>query len=180
MLHKKIPQEARLAYKGKMFEVWEWDQEMFDGTYEVFEMIRRNNSSIIIPITKDGLIIVNYEEQPHRGKFISLPGGFSEDGEDIDLNAKRELLEETGYTSNEWEMWFENDVLGYSKMEWFSYCYIARNCEKTGDTKFDPGEKIETKLLTLDEFINIIQDPLFRNYMFKKMDPEEIRRKILG
>ena len=29
---KPIPSYAKMVFKGKLFEVWQWEQKMFDGT----------------------------------------------------------------------------------------------------------------------------------------------------
>lgn len=172
---RKAPEHSKLVFKGVLHEVWQWDQEMFDGTFKVFEMIKRKNTSTILAITEDKKIIVNFEEQPHRGSFVAIPGGVNEDGESELENAKRELVEETGYESEDWELWVEQDVLNHYKLEWYDYLYIARNCVKSSETKLDPGEKIITKLFSFEDFLEITQRENFRNIFLKKYV-----RNILG
>lgn len=181
---KKIPDHARVAFKGVIHEIWQWEQEMFDGTFSLYEVVKRKNTVTILAVTTDKKIIVNYEQQPHRGKFIAISGGIAEDyGSDLD-NAKRELEEETGFVSESWELFMKYDVLGNRKIEWFDLFYIARDCKKTGKIKLDPGEKIETKLFGFNEFIEIIQHPEFRNRNLKDLiklkGVEEFRKYLFG
>lgn len=36
-----IPEQAGCVFHGEIFDVYQWQQEMFDGSYERFEMLRR-------------------------------------------------------------------------------------------------------------------------------------------
>ncbi len=161
-MKKKIPDNARLVFKGVLHHVYHWDQEMFDGSVATFEAIKRNDAVTVIAVV-DNKIIINNEEQPGRAPFKALPGGMSEDGTDMLTNAKRELLEETGYASDDWELWFVSDILGAAKIEWNNHFYIARNCKKVAEQSLDAGEKIETTLVTFDEFIEFRNNPKARN-----------------
>ena len=170
--HRKIPESAKCVFKGVLFQVWQWEQKQFDDSFKTFEMVKREDCVTILGITKDKKIIVNLEEQPHRGSFISIPGGVANSDEELLDSAKRELLEETGYESENWEVWFVSDVLQSHKIEWWNHFYIARDCEKTSDVHFDPGEKIETKFFDFEEFLKITQDESFRNREISKIIKE--------
>jgi len=41
------------------------------------------------------------------------------------------------------------------------YYFIARNCKKVKEPELDAGEKIETKLISFEEFINLAEEPRF-------------------
>ncbi len=156
---KKIPDNAKLAFKGILFEVWQWEQRMFDDSTETFEMLRRPDTSVALATVGDKILIQN-QEQPHRNEpFISIPGGRCDWGEDPLASAKRELLEETGYSSEEWTLWKEISPVG--KIEWTVYAYIARNCIKKQEPQLDAGEKITTRLIDFEEFLMLSEDPSF-------------------
>lgn len=179
---KKIPDNAKLVFNGVLHRVYQWDQEMFDGSIAIFEAIRRNDASTVIAVVGDK-IIINNEEQPGRKPFISFPGGASEEGEDMLENAKRELLEETGYASEDWELWFTTDILRAAKIEWNNHFFIARNCQKVADQKLDPGEKIEVTLVSFEEFIESRNHPLSRNQdlfpTLEKVATDEVEKEKL-
>lgn len=159
---KKIPDHAKVVFKGILHDIYHWEQEMFDGTFSTFEAIKHKDTVTIVAIVGDK-IIINNEEQPNRAPFVAVPGGVAEDDCDILQNAQRELLEETGYESINWEEWFVSDVLEHSKLEWDNHFFVARDCKKTQEPQLDSGEKIETRLITLEEFIEIRNEPSFRN-----------------
>lgn len=157
-----IPKDAKLVFKGVLFDVYQWQQEMFDGTFMMYERLRRRPSVTVLPITSDGKIMLCEEEQPSRGKFLSTPGGQINDNEAPDHAVARELLEETGY-SGDLELWMETHPYG-NKIEWDVHNYIARDCKKVAEQDLDAGERITPRWVSFDEFIKIVlEDDNFRN-----------------
>ncbi|MFO0971471.1 MAG: hypothetical protein U0520_03950, partial [Candidatus Saccharimonadales bacterium] len=61
---KLIPQDAKKVFDGVIFDVFQWQQQMFDGTTETFEMLRRPDTVQVICID-EGKVLVLEEEQPH-------------------------------------------------------------------------------------------------------------------
>ncbi|HBG82156.1 TPA: hypothetical protein DDW69_04985 [candidate division CPR2 bacterium] len=155
----KLPESAKRVFKGVIFEVWQWPQIMYDGSTETFEMLKRPDTAIVIP-TVDDKILTLIQSQPNEPKpFTSVPGGRCDDDEDPLVAAKRELLEETGYASDEWILWKELDPVG--KIVWTVYTFIAKNCYYVKPPKLDAGEKIETRLIGFNEFLNLSDDVSF-------------------
>lgn len=156
---KQLPPNAKLAFKGKIFEVWQWEQKMFDGSTAIFERLKRPNTAIVIPVVGENILIQN-QQQPHRKKiFPSLPGGRCEREENPLKAAKRELLEETGYAANDWILFKE--IHPMNKIIWTVYAYIAKNCSYKEAPCLDAGEKITTRLISFDEFLLLSENPDF-------------------
>lgn len=149
----KIPKQAKKVFTGEIFDTYQWDQEMYDGSKETFEMLKRANTVQVIATMNDKVVII-LEEQPTLKQRYSVIGGRQDEGESSLKCAKRELLEETGLASEDWELWYEQEP--YGKMEWTVSRYIARNCKKVSEQKLDVGEKIEVKPVSFDEFIRIM------------------------
>lgn len=154
----KLPPQAKKVFQGKIFSVYQWQQEMYDGTTETFEMLKRPDTIQIIA-TQGDKIILSRQSQPTKENYYSFLGGRAEEGEDPLVTAKRELLEESGLESSDWELFKVYHPV--HKMEWDIYFFIAKNCQKTTEPKLDPGEKIETIVCSFDEFIAIIEDDSF-------------------
>lgn len=165
-----IPEQAKLVFKGVLFDVFQWEQELFDGSYATFEKLRRKNSAVIIPCLPDGKFLMIEDEQPGREMKLAFPGGQIEDGESPEEAARRELLEETGYEADSLVFWKE--IQPVSKMDWTIYKFIARGCRKTKEPQMDPGERIKTKEVTLDELITFADLSHFQD---KTLVPDLIR-----
>lgn len=179
---KKIPDHAKKVFEGVIFDVYHWDQEMFDGTVSTHEAIKRKGSVTILSIVGDK-ISVNKEEQPGKEPFTTLPGGRIEEAENPIDAAKRELVEETGYSSDSWVEWFSKDAYTMAKFEWNNYYFIAKNCCKNQEPKLDPGEKIESYLVTLEQLIEIRNELGNRAYgitelLEKAANDEEEKQKL--
>lgn len=155
-----LPPHAKPVFKGILFDVWHWEQKMFDGSTETFERIVRPDTVSTIATAGDKIIIEEQEQPARESSFFSLPGGVADHGESPLDEAKREFLEETGYASDDWEFW--QHFLSTSRVIWTSHYFIARNCRKIQEPHLDAGEKIALRFLPFDEFLMLSEDPKFR------------------
>lgn len=184
-----LPPHAKLVFKGVIFEVWQWDQKMFDGTTAIFEKIWRYPTVEMIATVGDKIMIEN-QDQPDRPGSITLVSGRADSSEEaVPLEeAKRELLEETGYASENWELLDQHSLT--AKVLHQIYVFVARNCQKIQEPHLDSGERIETRLVSFDEFLELSENPKFwvspivTNILlrarFNKDKKEELRKKIFG
>jgi len=154
----KIPENAKKMFSGILFDIYQWDQEMFDGSTAPFEMVSRTPSTDVIAIVGDKIMILK-QEQPTKPLFPSLPGGRVEKGDMPLETAKRELLEETGYESSKWGLlgeWF-----GVSKLYFHESVFIAKDCKKVAEQNLDSGEKIEVTFVDFDDFLQLCRNEQF-------------------
>lgn len=140
-------------FEGVLFDVYQWEQQMFDGTTATFERLKRPDTVVVIPVLPDGRILLARQEQPGGAPYVSGLGGRMEEGEEPEHAAARELREESGYTATTLTLWDAQQPVG--KLDWAVYTFIATGLSKEGEQALDPGEKIELMPVTLDEFIEI-------------------------
>lgn len=183
----KIPPQAKKVFEGIIYDVYHWEQEVYDGTTQTFEMLKRAATLLVIAVTEDKKILLLDEEQPSVGRFVNFPGGRMEKNETSYVDGtKRELLEETGYTSDDFEVYIEENE--GSKIDWPFVMSIARGCKKVSEPQLDPGEKIHEILhLTFEEFYETVLANSFRDKKFQEhfrkivADPiklEEFKEKL--
>ena len=103
---QNIPDTARVAFVGKLFDVIQWDQKLYNGQTAVFEILRRPDTVVVFPVLSDGRILLTRQEQPGKAPFIGAAGGRLDDpDEDPEHAAHRELREETGHTAQKLTLW---------------------------------------------------------------------------
>ncbi len=172
-----IPENAKMVFKGEMFDVYQWEQELFDGTIKTFEKIKRPDTVAVFPVLDDGKILLLEQEQPGKNPYIGTPGGRVDEGEDILTAAKRELLEESGYEAEEYILWDSQHPV--SKIDWVVYTFIAKGLKKVSEPNLDAGEKMKPLLVSLDELIDIAVSKNFSerevviNFLEAKFEPKK-------
>ncbi len=144
-----IPKHAKRVFKGVLFETYQWQQDMYDGSVATFEM-SKNFDYVQIVAVKDGKLVIINDEQPHRGMHTHFPGGRADHPGDGWLDAaKREMREETGLSFKDWRL-----IAVYqpsSVMEQFAVWFLATDFEDEVPQALDGGEKIEVTLRPFEE-----------------------------
>ncbi len=105
----------------------------------------------VIAITEDGhFLMVEQYRHGLQEVFTELVAGVAEEGEEPLEAAKRELLEETGYAGDDWQLL---SVLSQnpSTTNNLTYCFVAKGVRKVGEQSLDETEDIAVKLLTETE-----------------------------
>lgn len=173
-----IPINARKVFKGIIFDVYQWEQELYDGTSTTFEKLKRPDTVLIVPVTTDGKIILGIQEQPGKATTLDFIAGRA-DGEESTLDAaKRELSEETGHEAKNWLLL--DTFQPFSKIDWAIYILIAKGCQKISEQKLDGGEKIDLKFVDFEQFSEMVQNGKLGNtelrvkFLEAKLDPNKM------
>ncbi len=155
MSHLSIPlpeiTKSEVVYKG-----------LFDLHYDELalpEGISRHYTSLLMPCdaavtlaeTDEGKLVINLEyRHPTRTWLLSAPGGRIDKGETPLETAKRELLEETGYSAKEFKL--VGSVYPFPGLcNQKIYFALAYGASQVQAPKREPFELIQTTLKTLDE-----------------------------
>lgn len=128
-----------------------------DGKEASFFVIENPDWVNVIALTANSEVVL-IEQFRHGSEetILEIPGGMLDAGEDKESAAKRELLEETGYSSGEMVFLGKSRPNPAIQDNWI-YHYAALNCEKTGETDFDEHESVVTKLVSLKEISGLIE-----------------------
>ena len=151
--------ERRLAseevYSGRLLKVRRDRVRLPDGTESAREYIRHPGAVAIVPLFEDGRVLLERQfRYPLERVFVEIPAGKLEPGEDHLETARRELLEETGYTAEDWRhLATLYPSVGYSneRVELF----LARGLKHEGHPGED-GEFIECVRIGLDEALQMV------------------------
>ncbi len=144
-----IPDNAKRVYKGIVFDVYQWPQQLYDGTTITYEAVKRLDTVNAICVVDNKIIILD-EEQPHQGVRVSFPLGKVDRSDSSTLSAaQREVEEETGYSFANWRLIQVRQFHG--KIEWFIYTYVAWGVKEHKSPMREGGEKISVRLETLKD-----------------------------
>lgn len=150
-----IPEHAKKVFSWIIFDVYQWEQELYDGSFTTFEMIKRLGTTCVIPILDNWNILIAKQEQPWKGLYIDFLW-WREDKWENDLlkTAKRELLEESGYSAQSFDLIISKNIWS-SKMQWQINYYVATWLKKIKKQKLDSWEKLEVLEVSREDFFNL-------------------------
>jgi ADP-ribose pyrophosphatase len=152
-LRQKIVYTGFLGHRLQIYEVI--GPSGRESEYFVVEV---KSNATILPITTDGKVVVeNTWRYPIKREFLELPvGGIEAKEEPLDT-AKRELMEETGYTGGEWEFlgsFYDNNSYSTAKTNIF----LARNVIPGKAENSDENELLEVELIDVEVLKKMVLD----------------------
>ena len=158
----------KTVYKNEWFQII--DNHYIKSKKNYFT-INMPDSSVILPITVDNEFIIIKQYRESLDDFsIELPAGFIEQNEKPIDAAKRELFEETGYTSKNFQ-YLGIGRLMINRTNSIQHLFVAKEATK----KSSPTEK-NTKVIKLtqdklfdlimkDEFVQLSGQGLILKYL---------------
>ena len=129
-----------------------------DGAGSTFFVVESPDWANIVAVTSSGEIVLIEQFRHGVEKMVAeIPGGMVDDGEDPTAAARRELIEETGYSAGRMiaiGKSFPNPAIQNNTIHHF----LALDCEKTAEVAFDDHESIVTRLVPLSELENLVHN----------------------
>lgn len=132
----------------------------------------------VIAVTEDGdMVMIEQYRHGLRDVFFEIVAGVVDPGEDTLTAAKRELAEETGYGSGQWQL--ISVISGNpSVTNNLTYCYLATGVRRIGDQALDATEDIRVHLMKPEQVLGLLQRdeikqslmaaPLWRYFYYHK------------
>lgn len=162
---RSLPANAKEVFQGLVHSVWQWDQELFDGSHTTFEAIKRRDYVGAVGVLPDQRLLLIKDEQPDRPAVITPAGGGLEDHEDAATAIRREFREETGYAIGELRPWLEYQP--GSRVFMVCHIYIGRDLTHEGEPTPEAGEKISLYICQFEEFIALGRNQQLRDWLMR-------------
>ncbi len=140
ILNKKI------VWQGKFMsavEITYRDARGVIRTWEALERLGIGGIVVMVGVTPDGNVILEKQFRPPMGRdVLELPAGLIESGEPPETAAKRELIEETGWSAGRLEFLAEGPISTGASTEALK-AYLCTELQHVGKNGGDDNEIIE-------------------------------------
>jgi ADP-ribose pyrophosphatase len=139
---------SRVSFKGPVFHVTTDHVQEPGGVRARRDIIRHSGSIVVLAVDDRGRILLERQyRHAAQSMMWELPAGRIDEGESLLAAAKRELLEETGYTARSWKKILHFYVSPGFLDETMSI-YLARQL-KAGEAQPEADENIAVHFFPL-------------------------------
>ncbi|MGM9946466.1 NUDIX hydrolase [Floccifex sp.] len=152
---KEFQISSETIFEGKVVSVYRDQVQLENGMPAMREVVSNAGGVCVLALTeKEEIILVQQFRYPSKEELFELPGGRREQGEEFIEAGARELKEETGYVSDEWE------YFGYLYPT-VAYCsevihmVVAKNCHFEKQC-LDPGEFVVVHKVSISKIKEMI------------------------
>ncbi len=148
--------ERVTLHKGRVFSLVKEKIRLENGVTVDLDIIRHPGAAAMVPLTKDNTLLMIRQYRHATGGFIwEIPAGTLDPDETPLECAKRELVEEIGYSANAWHKLGEiTPVPGYSDERIHIYCATDLSPARQN---LDRDEILHVHEVRFDEAVKMVQ-----------------------
>jgi len=155
--------------------------EMPDGQIvDPYFVVELPESVCAMAITENNeVLLAKQYRHPIKETLLEIPGGFIDEGENVETAIERELLEETGYAFTKFE-YLGKVAANPGALNNYTHLFLARGGKKVSTQSLDYNEEIEVLKVPLAEMRRMLQQNEIIQalhlacvfYAFQKLDAE--------
>lgn len=151
------PEKRSVHFRGRIITLTTDEVRLPNGHLASLEVVHHPGGAATVAIdSQDRVCLLKQYRYVAEGWLWELPAGKLEPNEPHLDTAKRELLEETGYTAAHWRhLGVLHTAIAYTDEA--IELYLARGLTQ-GAAKLDAGEFLETLLVPFDDAIAMVRD----------------------
>lgn len=160
-LYEKTTKSTEI-YKGKIIDLHLEEVELPNGKTSTREIVTHPGAVAVVPITKDGkIVLVRQYRKALKKVIVEIPAGKLDENEEPEKAAKRELEEETGYLAKELKF-LASFYTSPGFADEIIYLYAADKLEK-GYANTDEDEFLDVLEVTLEEAEVMVKEELIHD-----------------
>jgi ADP-ribose pyrophosphatase len=154
-METKILKQTQL-HQGRVFTLIREKITLPNGTTVDLDIIRHPGAAAMVPLNEDGSLVMVRQYRHAIGEYIwEIPAGTLNPDESPLECAKRELIEETGYSATEWEeLGAIVPVPGYSDEK--IHIFLAQGL-RPARQDLDPDEILRVREIPLEEAFHMAE-----------------------
>ena len=154
----QVLRSKELLDRRPWLQVIEQDVQLANGhIIEGYLLAQTREYAVTFALTDDGHVplVQQYKHGPGRLCY-DLPAGYLDANEEPLAAAQRELLEETGYVSDDWQH-LGSVVLDTNRSDARAHMFLARGAKKVSTPRLDDTEDLITLSLTPAQLLAMVR-----------------------
>jgi len=154
--------DRQIIHRGRVYNLIRENVTLDNGVITDMEFVEHPGATAIIPMLNESRIILLKQYRHALRKYIwEIPAGTIDPQESVINCAKRELIEETGYSAEQWQKLGEmTPVPGYSDER--IHIYLATDLQPAGQN-LDRDEIINVHEIEFNEAMEMVNAGKIQN-----------------